>query len=103
MLISIEEKDNLVESVYDSSNIVASRYIAEAEILYIVFKKNKVYSYTPVSQELFQEFQLANSQGKFFIDNIKKNDLISCIKEETLDNDYYILLEQKVTINSDNS
>jgi len=95
MLITLEEKDNYIESIYDSSNIVASKYIRESEILYIIFKNNKVYSYTPVNEELFNQFQLNESQGKFFISHIKNNPEISTIKEDSLlTEDYNILVDK---------
>ena len=70
-------KLELIETIYDSSNILMSTYFPKSEKLYIAFNKGAVYQYLNCSKELFLEFKTSESQGKFFNQNIKNNkDLI---------------------------
>lgn len=62
-----------VESVFDSSNILKTTYFPKDERLYLSFNKGQTYSYGNVSKELYEQFEKAESQGKFFIQNIKKH------------------------------
>jgi len=60
------------ESIYDSSNVLQTTYFPENKRLFISFNRGGVYSYNGVSQELYEEFKSAESQGKFFATTIRK-------------------------------
>lgn len=77
MLIQKEVKgtegDQFVEAIYESSNILMSTYFPQKNKLYVHFNRGGTYSYTNVDEELYKLFENADSQGKFFIREIKKN------------------------------
>lgn len=62
-----------IECIYESSNILTSTYFPKSNILYIAFNKGGVYSYGNIDSELYEQFESSESQGKFFINEIKKN------------------------------
>ena len=55
-----------IEAVFDSGNILKTTYFPERELLYIAFSRGDTYSYGNVSPELYEEFEQAESRGKFF-------------------------------------
>jgi len=65
-------KTTLIEAFYDSSNIVKTNYIPEQNFMFIFFKGGSVYSYSNIDRELYEKFENCESQGKFFIAEIKK-------------------------------
>ena len=70
----IDYKDGLwLETVFESSNILKTDYNTTQNKLYVYFNRGQVYSYTNVSKDLHERFLNAESQGKFFINEIKKN------------------------------
>lgn len=62
-----------IESIYESSNILTSTYFPKANIMYIAFNKGSVYSYGNISEDIYKKFEESESQGKFFVSEIKKN------------------------------
>jgi len=83
-----QEEDGTIgyyDAVYSSSNVLQTTYFPIAQRLYISFNRGGVYSYENVSPELYEEFKIAESQGKFFIKEIKnKPDVHPYRKEFTL-------------------
>ena len=73
-----------IECIFDSSNILMSIYFPNDEKLYVSFNRGGVYYYTNVDQELYDKFENSDSQGKFFVNEIKKNDKHQYRKEYTL-------------------
>jgi hypothetical protein len=77
MLIQTQEKgvinDLFIEAIYESSNILMTTYFPNTNKLFIHFNRGGTYSYTNINESLYKEFENAESQGKFFIANIKKN------------------------------
>ena len=70
------EPDNSVgyiESIFDSSNILKTTYFPKKNMLYVSFNRGGTYSYSNVRHELYEQFEQAESQGKFFVEEIKKN------------------------------
>jgi hypothetical protein len=65
---------------FDSSQIIKSIYTKEIEELIIYFKRGGYYSYKPVPLKLYNDFINTESQGKFFLSNIKNNKLVECFK-----------------------
>lgn len=69
-----QEEDGTIgyyEGIYDSSNILGTTYFPLKNTLYISFNRGGVYSYSNVTEELYEEFKNAESQGKFFAKEIK--------------------------------
>lgn len=73
-----------VESVFDSSNILKTTYFPKNNRLYISFKRGHTYSYGNINEELYNEFEQAESHGKFFNEKIKNKDEFPYRKEFTL-------------------
>ena len=71
---AIRESDGLtiVESYFDSSNIAKVNYIPVKNYMFIFFNNGLVYSYSNITEELYKKFEDSESQGKFFITEIKK-------------------------------
>ena len=61
-----------VESVFKSENILNTVYYPDSQVLYIGFSRGRLYSYANISPELYQEFEDAESSGKFFHKRINK-------------------------------
>jgi len=72
------ERDNmtLIEAFFDSSNISKSNYYPDKKFMFIFFNNGLVYSYSNITEELYNNFENAESQGKFFITEIKKKPTI---------------------------
>lgn len=60
-----------------SSNIKSIGYEAESRTLLVEFHTNAVYSYSPITEEAFNEFCNADSKGKYFNEKIKSNTTIT--------------------------
>lgn len=74
-----------VESVFKSDNILKTTYFPNINRLYIAFSRGgQTYSYSNVSQELYEEFEAADSHGKFFHKHINRNTNHPYRKEFTL-------------------
>jgi len=73
-----------IECVYESDNVLKTTYFIGIHRLYIAFSRGHTYSYGNVSKELYDEFEAADSQGKFFHQKINKNKLYPFRKEFTL-------------------
>lgn len=73
-----------VESVFNSGNILKTTYFPINQRLYIAFSRGNTYSYAHISPELYQEFEDADSQGKFFHKEINNKIKYSARKEFTL-------------------
>ena len=72
MLLKRNETTDIVEVVYDSSNILSSTFNKLTNELQIVFGKGDTYSYESVNPTDYLRFELAESQGKVFNSHIKK-------------------------------
>lgn len=84
--IHLEEdgSEGYFECIFDSSNILMSVYFPKTNLLYISFNRGGVYSYTNVDETLYERFENSDSQGKFFVNEIKKNEIHQVQKEYTL-------------------
>jgi hypothetical protein len=72
MILKKQEKNNLVQAIYESSNICASTYNNQTKDLVIVFNNGGQYKYTNVSETDYTRFEIADSQGAIFNSHIKK-------------------------------
>ena len=60
-----------IETIYESSNILKTIYFPKKDLLYMSFGRGQTYSYGNINRELYDEFEKAESQGKFFYQRIK--------------------------------
>lgn len=82
-----KEKDGTlgyIESVFNSDNVLKTTYFPGNQRLYIAFGRGHTYSYGNISPELYEEFEEAESQGKFFHKKINNNKAYPVRKEFTL-------------------
>jgi len=73
-----------IESVFNSDNVLKTTYFPKSERLYIAFGRGHTYSYGNISSEKYEEFEEAESQGKFFHQKINNNKQHPMRKEFTL-------------------
>lgn len=59
--------------LWDSALIKGTSYFPKEFCLVIEFSNGAVYLYHKFSRDLYDEFVAAESKGKFFLTNIKKN------------------------------
>ncbi len=90
MLIESIEKLNedgsigYIEAIFESDNILKTTYFPAAQRLYIAFKRGETYSYDNISPKLYEEFENAESHGKFFHQKINNKITHPTHKEFTL-------------------
>jgi hypothetical protein len=72
MLIKRTQKGNIITSLYESTNILASKYNTTNNNLVLVFKSGFEYSYEGVDVSDYNKLELAESQGKIFNKYIKQ-------------------------------
>lgn len=77
-----DDKDYYVESIFDSSNILKTTYFPSNKRLYISFGRGQTYSYGNIDEDLYKKFENSESQGKFFIQEIKKKPDVYPYKKE---------------------
>lgn len=73
-----------IESVFNSGNVLKTTYFPKSNLLYIAFSRGNTYSYANITQEFYDEFEKAESQGKFFYKRINKNESHPYRKEFSL-------------------
>jgi hypothetical protein len=73
MILNRKNNGNIVETLYDSSNILASSYDKISNDLIITFAKGTQYRYKNISSVDYLRFELAESQGKIFNTHIKQH------------------------------
>ena len=61
-----------IETVFKSENILKTTYFPKDNRLYIAFSRGDTYSYANITPEFYQEFENAESHGKFFYKNINR-------------------------------
>jgi hypothetical protein len=83
-VLNEDESVGYIEAVFNSDNVLKTTYFLGIRRLYIAFSRGHTYSYGNVSKELYDEFENAESQGKFFHTKINKNNLYPYRKEFTL-------------------
>ena len=105
MLLKRTQKENLIESTYDSSNILSSKYDKDSKKLTITFKRGVQYTYMDVSASDYLRFETAESQGAVLNSHIKshsfeKGDVVDAkiIQEEIdkLKKEELILMQQSI-------
>lgn len=71
-IVSESIKGNLIEVIINSSNLKSATYNTENEDLVVTFNNGSIYEYNKVPWNKFTKFRLAESQGKYFNENIGK-------------------------------
>ncbi len=71
-ILSESIKGNLIEVTINSSNLKSATYNTENEDLVVTFNNGAIYEYNKVPWNKFTKFRLAESQGKYFNENIGK-------------------------------
>lgn len=66
-------KGTIIECLYKSSNVLGSEYDTSKNELAIIFKNGLKYKYKNVPFEEYTRFEIAESQGKQFNMEIRKN------------------------------
>jgi len=85
MLLNTHIDKESIENLYESSNILASRYNTISQKLAIIFKGGRQYLYHDVKRTDYNEFESATSQGKILNSKIKnyKSDKIDGVVDTT--------------------
>jgi hypothetical protein len=73
MAITKEEiKGTKILNEITSSNLVKSEYDTETKKMVVEFKNGLRYEYDEVPHQVYTQFRMSESQGKFFSSNITK-------------------------------
>jgi hypothetical protein len=83
-ILNEDKSIGYIESVFKSDNILKTTYFPKMQRLYIAFSRGHTYSYENITPEFYEEFEDAESHGKFFYKNINKKDEYPYRKEFTL-------------------
>lgn len=65
-ILNEDKSIGYIEAIFNSDNVLKTTYFPKAERLYIAFSRGHTYSYGNIPKELYDEFENAESQGKFF-------------------------------------
>jgi hypothetical protein len=71
-IISEKIEGSLIEVKIQSSNLKEALYNTETETMTVSFNSGGIYEYSKVPWNKFTKFRLAESQGKYFNENISK-------------------------------
>ena len=83
-VLNEDESLGYIESVFKSDNILKTTYFPDMQRLYISFSRGDTYSYGNIDIDFYEEFEDAESHGKFFYKNINKKKQYPYRKEFTL-------------------
>ena len=72
MVLIKHEENGSIECLYDSSNILGSKYIVNEKKLTIIFNPGRQYVYEGVTFTDYSKFEKGESQGKLLHSVIKK-------------------------------
>jgi hypothetical protein len=72
-IISEKIDGTLIEVVINSSNLKSAKYNTETEDLSVTFNSGAIYEYNKVPWNKFTKFRMAESQGKYFNENIARS------------------------------
>lgn len=90
MILNTFEQDGKIENIYDSTNVLATKYDVNKRKLAVIFGSGHQYLYHDVTLEDYRKFESDDSQGKAIHKYIKKykneksNDIVdvALIKEQ---------------------
>ena len=72
MILNTFEEDGKIENLYDSTNVLASKYDKTKRKLAVIFGSGQQYLYHDVTLEDYKKFVNEDSQGKAINKYIKK-------------------------------
>jgi hypothetical protein len=72
MILNTFEQDGKIENIYDSTNVLASKYDKTKRKLAVIFGSGHQYLYHDVTLEDYRKFESDDSQGKAINKYIKK-------------------------------
>lgn len=72
MILNKIEKNEIIKSVYDSSNVLSTEYDLNDKTLIVTFVRGQQYKYFNVSKEDYLKLELSESQGKVINSTIRK-------------------------------
>ena len=72
-IVSEKIDGKLITVIIQSSNLKEATYNTETEDLTVIFNNGSIYEYNKVPWAKFTKFRLAESQGKYFNENIAKS------------------------------
>lgn len=73
LLDSVEDQEGNISSLYDSTNVIASKYNPKNRKFVIIFNNGGQYLYEDVTKNTFDDFQKSKSQGSAVHSIIKKH------------------------------
>lgn len=73
-----------IENIYESSNLIKTIYFPKDNRLYISFTRGGTFSYENIDNKLYEDFENAESHGKFFYSNIRNKNKHPFKREFTL-------------------
>lgn len=73
LLESVEDQEGKISSLYDSTNVLASKYDPNSRKFVIIFNNGGQYLYEDVTKKTFDEFQKSKSQGNAVHSIIKRH------------------------------
>lgn len=72
-IISEKIEGTKIDVTIQSSNIKTASYNTETEDLTITFNNGSIYVYNKIPWNTFTKFRMAESQGKYFNENIARS------------------------------
>jgi len=74
MILLKHEENGSIECLFDSSNVLGSKYIVKERKLAIIFNSGRQYVYKDITKEEYRKFELSKSQGKVLNSIVKGHD-----------------------------
>ena len=71
MVLLKHEENGSIECLYESSNVLGSKYVKNEKKLAVIFKSGTQYVYNDVTYEEYRKFELSESQGKILNSIVK--------------------------------
>lgn len=72
-ILSEKIEGNIIEVLIQSSNLKSAKYDTQTEDLFVTFNNGNIYEYNKVPWNKFTKFRMAESQGKYFNENIARS------------------------------
>jgi len=72
-IISETINGKMIDVTINSSNLKSASFNTENEYLTVTFNNGSIYEYNKVPWSKFTKFRLAESQGKYFNENIARS------------------------------
>ena len=72
MILNTFEQDGKIENIYDSTNVIATKYDSNKRKLAVIFGSGQQYLYHDVTLEDYRKFESDDSQGKAIHKYIRK-------------------------------